>query len=352
MTSKQREIKKLPVEKNPIGINEHQKVAIVAFILGVVLIAIIFLLEVFFHISEFSTYNVIFFIIEHAAASLIIVGIVAWIFETYFRHEMLTQVEGKFQKQFNEFCYNLQENVNKRVNPGIVEIATKRDNHKSYTKWISSESEDVFFAGRAVLARINKNLESSNLSGVVPTLIEKYKTGSRIRIVTFDPRSDLIKRIADDETRSYEEILNDIVESIGLVYLLYEESKKIDFKNEDGSIIIVLYDLINDFSYQEVKRREGSNKANQMLFGMYYNYQAGYNTPLYEVLDPQTKKFFSTYIKKIYDVNHPCRWLLRIENGKRPSFNKDLYKSIENHIERTCIEHQIELIYKLPKLQA
>ncbi len=201
---------------------------------------------------------------------------------------------------------------------GIRMLSPVRRGYQGYYTWVlSREPQTLFFAGRSVLHRIDRDIRDHRLISAEQVLARNIRQGASIRIMFLDPRCDLIDRLAKEEGQSREALLSDIATSLGICRrlhtLLSTGDGRLDSKAE---IEIRLYNEIPYFAYHKVN--------DDVIVGFYFSTLLGSSSAAFEIVDPQTRDLFSGHFMGMFERASPF-WLLRI-NKHRPKseFNSGL----------------------------
>ncbi len=183
---------------------------------------------------------------------------------------------------------------NQTVNPkGLKMIATKRRGYDGYYNWLTvTTAQELFFAGRAVLHRIQNDLDNRNVGSLEKILARKLEEGGNVTILFLDPRSDIINRLAQEEGQSKKQLLSDIAFSLGICSRLHRliEGRRWRPPTE---LHIRVYDEVPYFAYHK--------EDNKAIVGFYYAKAIGSTSAAFEVQDLETLKFFQSHFDIICD---------------------------------------------------
>jgi hypothetical protein len=201
---------------------------------------------------------------------------------------------------------------------GLHLVTPVRRGYGGYYRWITETGQqDLFFAGRSVLHRIDRYLQDSGLGTLEEALARKLKEGSHIRILFLDPRSDLIQRLAEGEGQSSDSMLSHIATSIGICRRLYDILQKTEF-HAPPKLYIRLFDEVPYFAYHK--------DGDDVIVGFYFREQLGLDSGAYRIMDEETKKDFSRHFASIFDR---ASSLLQLSAGEvAATFNESLYDEL------------------------
>ena len=211
------------------------------------------------------------------------------------------------------------------INPkGLKMIIAKRRGYDGYYNWLTVTSpQELFFAGRAVLHRIQNDLDNRNLGTVEKILLRKLEEGGNITILFLDPRSDIIDRLALEEGQSKKQLLSDIAFSLGVCARLY---KTIDRRRwrPPTELHIRVYDEVPYFAYHK--------EDNKAIVGFYYAKSVGSTSAAFEVQDLETLKFFQSHFDIICDRAQKTNILEISTRQPVIDFNRAFYAQLYNSL--------------------
>jgi hypothetical protein len=75
---------------------------------------------------------------------------------------------------------------------------------------LEQRPQDLFFAGRSVLHRIDADIRARTGATAVDVILRRLKERSRVYILFLDPRIDIIARLADEEGQTLSAMLGDL----------------------------------------------------------------------------------------------------------------------------------------------
>lgn len=207
---------------------------------------------------------------------------------------------------------------------GLKLAAPIRRGYDGYYTWITkTQSQTIFLAGRSVLHRIQYDLQRRELGSCEEALLRKLKEGSEIRLLFLDPRSDLIDRLAMEEDREPEALLNNLSDSLSIVNRLYNLTINKHFHNS-AQLFVRLYDKVPYFAYHQVNE--------DVLIGFYFATSLVQTSSVYTVIDENSKRHFGDYFASIFTSAKPLFEL----SARTPSvwFNENLNEEIKSHLVR------------------
>lgn len=166
----------------------------------------------------------------------------------------------------------------------------------------------------------------------------KLLRGSKITIILFDPRSSLIKQIAEGEGRISTDILRDLKRSIRICTEVYRDLLNVTFSpgSTRWALKIKFIDQIPYITYTDISNPDPS--LDNTIIGFYLN-QIGFKQPSFRVVDRKIKTYFDDYFKalesinKLKDINgnEIPNWLVKWdESSDRPQLNLSLYNEFYN----------------------
>lgn len=219
---------------------------------------------------------------------------------------------------------------------GIQFTSKVRRNFGGYYSWVHDKRpQELVFAGRSVLHRINADLLENDKATAEAILFRKLKEGSKIRILFLDPRTDLLDRLAREEHQTPNEMLGDIATSVGICRRLFalvkDDSTDLPPSSE---LMIHVYDRVPYFAYHR--------QDDEIIVGFYFMSGPGYSSPAYTLVDEETKRAFAGHFDLI--ANDPVRSTLLEFDGarRRPTFNTSLFESLRSHLAQRLTEEEAE----------
>lgn len=208
---------------------------------------------------------------------------------------------------------------------GIRMISEKRRGFDEYYTWATvTRPENLFFAGRSVLHRVDEDFQRQrNLGPAEHILARKIKEGSQIRVLFVDPRSDMIERLAREEGQTERAMLQDIARSIGICRRLYDLLSKSPVELVAG-LWVRLYDAVPYFSYHR--------EDDKVIVGFYFTTSKGYESSAFEVTDAASRKLFEDHFLSIFDKADRHTLLEVGPHRNIPQFNDTLYGDLHKHL--------------------
>lgn len=199
---------------------------------------------------------------------------------------------------------------------GIRLVSSVRKGWKGYYLWaLNNAPEEMFFAGRSVLHRIDQDFKSREIGNAEDILARRLREGSRIRIMILSPTSDLIPRLAKEEKQTPEQLLSDIAISLGVCKRLYKLLLEQPPKRV-ASLDIRFYDEVPYFAYHRVD--------DDLIIGFYFQDSLGYSSAAYELVDKETKKFFDGHFSQLFQRAEQSVLLKVPAHRQAPDFNEEL----------------------------
>lgn len=258
--------------------------------------------------------------------------IVAGVFAT-FREGVLARFKADDSTDFSKLIAN--EVYNKLLETpldgtGIQLVAKTRKEYRGYCSWtIPGKSQELFFAGRSVLHRIDADFRSRKIGKAEQVIAKCLLEGSQVRIMFIDPRSDLVARLAKQEKRHPTELLSDIAYTVGVCERLHEclKSKTLPIR---AKLEIRVSNEIPYFAYHKVD--------NRMIVGFYFSSTVRNDqSPAFEVVNEETKRYFEEHILSNFERAEDGIVLDVNEHRKRVHLNNDLIRKL-----RTFLEQNLE----------
>lgn len=258
-------------------------------------------------------------IVNNLGLSLIVTGIV-----TLFRELAILRLETA------ESGENIATLVHQKIygiqgsSVGLRLAAPIRRGYEGYYNWVTTtKSQKMLFAGRSILHRIQYDFDRLGLGKCEKLLLRKLKEGSEIRILILDPRSNIVDRLAKEEDRESEALLQNLSESIQIINKLYTLMNGQSFPAK-AQMYIRLYDKVPYFAYHRVD--------DDVLIGFYFATRLVQTSSVYLIEDENTRNHFEDYFASIFADSQP---LLELSARAHDVwFSKDLYEKIMEHFSR------------------
>lgn len=275
--------------------------------------------------------------------ALIITGAVSVFQESVLVPLKKTETQDRFDKLSSETKEGFENilNVLGKDDTGLQILCNERAGFKGYHKWmLETKPQELFFAGRSVLHRIEKDFKERNFVSVSEAFIHKMKNGTTIRILFLNPNWELIDQIAVQEGRnSAKELYADLNISLRVVKSLWDTLQKQE-EPLTGSLEVRLFANISHYAYHCVK--ETSSNDLEMLVGFYFAERLGWQSALFEVKDPSTQSLFERHFAILFDS---AEQLLVYPGGRvdLAQFNSPLYEKSLNYVNsrRTGVKHSV-----------
>jgi hypothetical protein len=209
---------------------------------------------------------------------------------------------------------------------GIRYLHDTRRNYSAYYSWVNEQSaQDLFFAGRSVLHRIDADIRTRGGMSAEEVILRKLKEGSRISVAFLDPRIDILDRLAREEGQKPEAMLKDIATSIGICRQLSSLLQDNFAALQPGSYLTIrIFNRVPYFAYHK--------QDDQMIVGFYFASDRGDTSAAYELIDAQTKQAFHDHFSRIMAAAAE-NTLVEFDGARgRPSFDVDLFAKLYAHL--------------------
>jgi hypothetical protein len=176
---------------------------------------------------------------------------------------------------------------------GLRLLDKTRRNSAVYYSWvITQQPQELFFAGRSILHRIDADVRARTETSAEEVLFRRLKEGSKITILFLDPRITILNRLAEEEGEPKPSLLGNVAVSVGICKRLY------DLINADRHLLptsaqltIRIYDQTPYFAYHK--------QDDQVVVGFYFLSMQGSSSAAYEVIDETTKLTFRDHFVQI-----------------------------------------------------
>ncbi|MGD0073251.1 MAG: hypothetical protein ABSD31_02800 [Candidatus Binataceae bacterium] len=205
-----------------------------------------------------------------------------------------------------------------------------RRNFEGYSNWITqTKPQELFFAGRSVLHRIDAHIRSRTASCAEDILLRRLKEGSQIKVLFLDPRTGIVERIAAEEGQTLQAMLGDVTRSLGICLRL-DSLLQTEFAAlpANAELSIRVYDRIPYFAYHK--------QGDDVLVGFYFLSYKGSTSAAYELVDDVTKEVFGDHFAKIHSETTASS-LVEFEGARgRPAFNGRLVAEL-----RHCLSEKL-----------
>lgn len=207
---------------------------------------------------------------------------------------------------------------------GIRLLYDVRRNFPGYYGWMNEQKpQELFFAGRSVLHRIDADIRARATSCAEDILLRRLREGAKIRVLFLDPRIDILKRLADEEGQTLEAMLGDIATSIGICKRLFDLlQKNYASLGPESDITIRVYDRVPYFAYHR--------QDDQVIVGFYFLSSKGSSSAAYEVIDEETRQVFGDHFVRIFsEAAHNT--LVEFDGARgRPRFDQVLFDQLHD----------------------
>jgi hypothetical protein len=218
-----------------------------------------------------------------------------------------------------------------------------RRNYSGYYRWVNEQkSQELFFAGRSVLHRIDADIRTRTKGCAEDILFRRLKENSKITILFLDPRTDILERLAKEESQTKEAMLGDIASSLGICRRLYDILCQNFEELKPGSeITIRVYDRVPYFAYHK--------QDDEVIVGFYFLSIKGSSSAAYELVDPETKQVFDGHFVSILSESVEST-LVEFDGARgRPNFNEALYEELYGFLEQLLGKEKTdELVNRRP----
>jgi hypothetical protein len=233
-----------------------------------------------------------------------------------------------------ERTYHRLKDQLQSMTPGILELSAHREDYPIYKEiWLSEEKQEIKILGRSVIDKIHQDLSQFVKRSAAWGIKNKLVRGSKITIILLDPRSPLVRQIAEGEGRIATDILRDLKRSIRICTELYRELQNVTFSpgSTRWALKIKFIDQIQYITYTDITNPDPS--LDKTIIGFYLN-QIGFKQPSFKVVDRKMKIYFDDYFKALESVsklkdgygNEIPNWLIKWDEGSdRPQLNLSLY---------------------------
>ena len=232
----------------------------------------------------------------------------------YLKKKMDQEADSNIQKTVSHICNGLRENP--IIPTGLHMVAEKRKKWKGYYSWVLDHGQTkLFFAGRSVLHRIDQDLYERDKRTAEAAIFRRLSEGATFRIMILDPRSELIPRLAKEEGQKEEELLHDIMISLGICKRLYELIRS-SSTHSDAFLDIRFYDHVPYFAYH----RDGDLS----VVGFYFHASVGHSYGAYELVDPKSKRLFEHHFTELSARADDSVLVCKYPHLQNPKFDDEL----------------------------
>jgi len=220
---------------------------------------------------------------------------------------------------------------------GMKIIRNERLGFSGYHKWIvDTDALEMFFAGRSVLHRMEKDFSDRNVGSVPDAFMNHMRLGSRIRILFLDPTWDILDQIASQEGRPNPlSLYNDLKTSLFLVKNLWDSLNQLK-GSFPGSIDIRVYDTISQYAFHRVC--DNAKDKVEMFVGFYFADMLGWQSALFDVNNKNIQTLFERHFSLLFDRAREVLTYPR-HGGGLERFDQSFFTSAMNHIDAKMQEH-------------
>lgn len=221
--------------------------------------------------------------------------------EKLLRDEMYTQVLQEMERQLDAKVPKLDEVASRAATEvhklfcatppqmsGIRYLSNYRRGFSGYYRWVTEHHpQELFFAGRSVLHRIDADIRMNADGSAEAALLRCLQQNSRIKILLLDPRTNILERLAQEENQTLKAMLCDIVTSLGICRRLFDLLQN-SFTHLEASaeLTVRVYDRVPYFAYHK--------QNDEVIIGFYFQSTKGYASAVYEIVDEANKVFLAT----------------------------------------------------------
>lgn len=242
------------------------------------------------------------------------------LYEKLLRDEMLELVDRRLEARIPQ-SVTLADQVARRTRQefcdhppeesGIRLISRYRRGYEGYYRWIHEEEpQELMFAGRSILHRIEASVQSNSAGSVEKVILQKLRQGSQITILFVDPMTDILARLAAEEGQPRRTMLRDLATSVAIsrriADLVEQNRTNLPVK---ARLTICIYDRVPYFAYHKHK----TEKQAEVLVGFYFLTKKGQESAAYKVLDDFTANLFEDHFTALL-AGRGCKTLVEF-NG-------------------------------------
>ena len=208
---------------------------------------------------------------------------------------------------------------------GIRLLDEVRRDFSGYYRWVNERKpQELFFAGRSVLHRIDADIKGRiKDSCAEEILFRRLKEGSKIRILFLDPRTSILDRLAKEEGQTPRSMLGDIRKSMAICHRLFQRLATEDLP-AGAQLSIRIYDQIPYFAYHK--------QDAETIVGFYFRSAVGHSSGAYELIDEETKHAFGGHFDGIM-AGATDGSLLEFDGARgEPYFSESLFENLEQFL--------------------
>jgi hypothetical protein len=211
---------------------------------------------------------------------------------------------------------------------GLRLVHDTRRNFAGYYSWVNEQRpQELFFAGRSVLHRIDADIRTRTGTSAEEILLRRLKEGSKITILFLDPRVDILDRLAMEEGQTPQALLGDVATSLGISRRLFELLER-DFSNlpPGAELTIRIYDRVPYFAYHK--------QDDEVIVGFYFLSAKGSSSAAYELIDGATKEAFGDHFVGMLSAA-ATNVLVEFDGARgRPNFNSALFDQLRDSLSK------------------
>jgi hypothetical protein len=252
--------------------------------------------------------------------------------EKLLRDEMVSsftsQLDGELKQLREETAHETYRLLSERppAATGIRQLSEVRRNFSGYYAWVNEQRpQDLFFAGRSVLHRIDADIRARTGATAADVILRRLKEGSRVYILFLDPRIDIIARLAKEEGQTLNAMLGDIATSLDIcekIASLLQEHKDLPLGAE---LSIRVYDRVPYLAYHK--------QDAEVIVGFYFDSAKGSTSAAYELVDGVTKQTFEEHFVRIRS-EAASNTIVEFEGARgRPTYKADLVAELRKAIQ-------------------
>ena len=248
--------------------------------------------------------------------------------EKLLRDEMVSrftsELDGRFAIHREDTATRVHQLLSDRP-PGVTgirQLSEIRRNFGGYYQWVNEQkAQDLFFAGRSVLHRIDADIRARTGATAADVILRRLKEGSKIHILFLDPRIDIIARLADEEGQTLNAMLGDIATSLRICRKLAE---LIETQYQDlppgAELSVRVYNRVPYFAYHK--------QDSDVIVGFYFDSAKGSTSAAYELVDDETKDTFEEHFVRIRS-EAARNTIVEFEGARgRPTYRAELVEEL------------------------
>lgn len=223
---------------------------------------------------------------------------------------------------------------------GINMVAFPRQNFWKYHTWtLINDPQELFFAGRSVLHRIDADFKTRRFPRADDALLRKLEVPSKIQILYCNPTWPIISDLARFENQTKEHIYSHLAISMGIVGRIWDKLKD---KELPGELEIRLYSEPVQYAYHRAKNI--STEEKEMLIGFYFARNLGCRSPLFEIQDEAIQGYFEDHFNNVF--GRADKLLCYPSYGQGAQFEESFFYEIKNFLENLLGENEVANYYK------